>query len=126
MIGTYLRRGVLLGLFLFVGPVHAVLEPEELRALLEKIQQKLFERASNYRKENTRAVSSYAEFKEIISNKGGFISAHWDGSKEIEAQIKLETKATVRCLPLEKNPEPGKCIVTGLPSSQRAIFAIAY
>ena len=94
--------------------------------LLEKIQQNLFERALNYRKENTRTVSSYAEFKEIISNQGGFISAHWDGSKEVEAQIKQETKATIRCLPLEKNPEPGKCMVTGLPSAQRALFAIAY
>ena len=94
--------------------------------LLEKIQQNLFERALNYRKENTRTVSSYAEFKEIISNQGGFISAHWDGSKEVEAQIKQETKATVSCLPLEKNPEPGKCMVTGLPSAQRALFAIAY
>ena len=94
--------------------------------LLEKIQQNLFERALNYRKENTRTVSSYAEFKEIISNQGGFISAHWDGSKEVEAQIKQETKATIRCLPLENNPEPGKCMVTGLPSAQRALFAIAY
>ena len=94
--------------------------------LLEKIQQNLFERALNYRKENTRTVSSYAEFKEIISNQGGFISAHWDGSKEVEAQIKQETKATIRCLPLEKNPEPGECMVTGLPSAQRALFAIAY
>ena len=94
--------------------------------LLEKIQQNLFERALNYRKENTRTVSSYSEFKEIISNQGGFISAHWDGSKEVEAQIKQETKATIRCLPLEKNPEPGKCMVTGLPSAQRALFAISY
>ena len=94
--------------------------------LLEKIQQNLFERALNYRKENTRTVSSYSEFKEIISNQGGFISAHWDGSKEVEAQIKQETKATVRCLPLEKNPEAGKCMVTGLRSAQRALFAIAY
>ena len=94
--------------------------------LLEKIQQNLFERALNYRKQNTRTASSYAEFKEIISNQGGFISAHWDGSKEVEAQIKQETKATIRCLPLEKNPEPGECMVTGLPSAQRALFAIAY
>jgi len=94
--------------------------------LLEKIQQNLFERALNYRKQNTRTASSYEEFKEIISNQGGFISAHWDGSKEVEAQIKQETKATIRCLPLEKNPEPGECMLTGLPSSQRALFAIAY
>ena len=94
--------------------------------LLEKIQQNLFERALNYRKENTRTVSSYTEFKEIISNQGGFISAHWDGSKEVEAQIKQETKATIRCLPIEKNPEPGKCMVSGLPASQRALFAISY
>ena len=60
------------------------------------------------------------------SDKGGFISAHWDGTKEVEAQIKQETKATVRCIPLEKNPEAGKCMVTGSPSGQRALFAIAY
>jgi Prolyl-tRNA synthetase len=94
--------------------------------LLENIQQKLFERALNYRKENTRTASSYEEFKDIISKQGGFISAHWDGSKKVEAQIKKETKATIRCLPLENNTEPGKCMVTGLPSAQKAIFAIAY
>ena len=94
--------------------------------LLEKIQQNLFERALNYRKKNTRTVSSYTEFKEIITNQGGFISAHWDGSKKVEAKIKKETKATIRCLPLENNSEPGKCMVTGLPSAQKALFAIAY
>jgi Prolyl-tRNA synthetase len=94
--------------------------------LLEKIQKKLFERALNYRKENTRTTSSYEEFKEIINNQGGFISAHWDGSKKVEAKIKKETKATIRCLPLENNSEPGKCMVTGLPSAKKALFAIAY
>ena len=94
--------------------------------LLEIIQKNLFKRALNYRTENTFNVSSYNEFKEILSQHGGFISAHWDGTKEVEAKIKKETKATLRCLPIEKNPEPGKCMVTGRPSSQRALFAIAY
>tara|TARA_B100000945_G_scaffold119119_1_gene94766 strand:+ start:3352 stop:4791 length:1440 start_codon:yes stop_codon:yes gene_type:complete len=94
--------------------------------LLEIIQKNLFKRALNYRTENTFNVTSYNEFKEILSQHGGFISAHWDGTKEVETKIKKETKATLRCLPIEKNPEPGKCMVTGRPSSQRALFAIAY
>jgi prolyl-tRNA synthetase len=94
--------------------------------LLEKIQKNLFERAFEYKKEKTRTASTYAEFKEILAEHGGFILAHWDGSRETEAKIKQETKATIRCLLLEKNPEAGKCIVTGGPSSQRALFAIAY
>tara|TARA_B100000700_G_scaffold330341_1_gene456029 strand:- start:1063 stop:2502 length:1440 start_codon:yes stop_codon:yes gene_type:complete len=94
--------------------------------LLKKIQENLFERAINFRNDKTHNVKSYEEFKEVIANEGGFIYAHWDGSKEVEEKIKKETKATIRCLPLEEEPENGECIVTGAPSSQRALFAISY
>ncbi|MBC8258832.1 MAG: proline--tRNA ligase [SAR324 cluster bacterium] len=94
--------------------------------LLGEIQQNLFQRALDYRKENTRTASSYAEFKEIIADEGGFVYAHWDGSKAVETQIKRETKATIRCIPLENSSEPGKCIVSGEPSKQQVMFAISY
>ena len=93
--------------------------------LLDMIQENLFQRALDYRKANTRTAKNYEEFKEIIANEGGFVFAHWDGSKEVEEQIKQETKATIRCIPLEKS-EAGKCIVSGAPSAQEVLFAIAY
>jgi prolyl-tRNA synthetase len=93
--------------------------------LLDIIQENLFQRALDYRKANTRTAKNYEEFKEIIANEGGFVFAHWDGSKEVEEQIKQETKATIRCIPLEKS-EAGKCIVSGAPSAQEVLFAIAY
>ncbi len=94
-------------------------------SLLDRIQDNLFQRALDYRKANTRTAKNYEEFKGIFSNEGGFVFAHWDGSKEVEAQIKQETKATIRCIPLEKS-EAGKCMVSGAPSSQEVLFAIAY
>ena len=94
--------------------------------LLHKIQDNLFQRALDYRDLNTRTANGYGEFKEIIANEGGFIYAHWDGSKEVEEKIKKETKATIRCIPFEEEMESGKCIVTGNPSSQKVIFAISY
>ena len=99
---------------------------EHIVELLERIQDNLFQRALDLRQTNTRTAASYEEFKEIIVDEGGFIYAHWDGSKEIEAKIKQETKATIRCLPLEDRSETGKCMVTGKPSEQEALFAIAY
>ena len=93
--------------------------------LLDKIQENLFQRALDYRRGKTRTAKNYEEFKEIIANEGGFVFAHWDGTKEVEAQIKQETKATIRCIPLEKS-EAGKCMVSGAPSSQEVLFAIAY
>ena len=86
----------------------------------------MFQRALNYRKANTHTATSYREFKEIIANEGGFVFAHWDRSKETEAQIKQETKATIRCLPIEDRSGAGKCMVTGTPSEQEVLFAIAY
>ena len=64
--------------------------------------------------------------KDVLENKGGFISAHWDGSSETEEMIKAETKATIRCLPLEYEKEEGVCIYSGKPSKRRVIFALAY
>ena len=72
------------------------------------------------------AMTSYDEFKKVLENKGGFISAHWDGSKETEEQIKNDRKATIRCIPLDAKQEEGVCIVTGKPSSKRVLFAKAY
>jgi prolyl-tRNA synthetase len=94
--------------------------------LLVDIQQNIFSRALNFRDNNTTPVNSYEEFKKVLEEKAGFISAHWDGSAETEALIKEETKATIRCIPLEGNQEEGRCMVTGKPSKQRVLFAVAY
>ncbi|MGP8214472.1 MAG: proline--tRNA ligase [Bacteroidia bacterium] len=94
--------------------------------LLEEIKQNLFQKASELRTANTYKIDDYAEFKEVIEKKSGFIWAHWDGTGETEEKIKEETKATIRCIPLNNKPEDGKCIYTGKPSKQRVIFAKAY
>lgn len=99
---------------------------EYIQKLLVDIQQNIYNRALAFREENTRFVDDYEEFKKVIAEKGGFIAAHWDGTKETEARIKEETKATVRCIPFNFPEEEGKCILTGKPSRQRALFAIAY
>jgi prolyl-tRNA synthetase len=99
---------------------------DRLRALLETIQQDLFNRALAYREANMHRVDSYDEFKEALDAKGGFIFAPWDGSAETEAQIKEETKATIRCVPLERESESGKDMVSGRPSAGRVVFARAY
>ena len=93
--------------------------------LLDEIQNNIYNKALKFREENTYSVDTYAEFKVQIE-KGGFIMAHWDGTPETEAQIKEETKATIRCIPLEGDREPGKCMVTGQPSAQRVVFARNY
>lgn len=94
--------------------------------LLDKIQENIYSKALKFREENTYSVDSYDEFKDIIKNKGGFILAHWDGSAETEQKIKNETKATIRCIPIDAEEEEGKCIYTGKPSKKRALFAKAY
>ncbi|TNE73970.1 proline--tRNA ligase [bacterium] len=98
-----------------------------VKPLLDEIQQSLFNRAVEHRTNLTSVVSSYEEFKEVLDSKGGFIYAHWDGTPETEAKIKDETKATIRCIPLD-NPhkETGFCMVTGKPSEQMVLFARAY
>ena len=98
---------------------------ETVATLLDNIQKNIFQKALNYRKEHTITVDSYEEFKEKIED-GGFILAHWDGTSETEERIKAETKATIRCIPLNGDMTPGKCMVTGKPSPQRVLFARAY
>ena len=93
--------------------------------LLDEIQEGIYQKALNYRKEHTVAVDTYEEFKEQIE-KGGFVLAHWDGTSETEERIKEETKATIRCIPFEGDITPGTCMVTGKPSARRVLFARAY
>ena len=93
--------------------------------LLEDIQKNIFNKALKFREEKTIKVDTYDEFKEKIE-EGGFILAHWDGTPETEEKIKAETKATIRCIPLDGDKTPGKCMVTGKPSAQRVIFARNY
>ena len=98
---------------------------ETIQNLLKEIQDNIYQKALNFRIENTREVDTWEDFKEEIK-KPGFLLCHWDGTPETEEKIKAETKATIRCIPLEGDKTPGKCIYTGKPSSQRVIFAIAY
>lgn len=99
---------------------------ERVEQLLNEIQDNIFQKALKLREEKTTKVETYDEFKQVLNTKGGFILAHWDGTTETEERIKEETKATIRCIPLDGEKEEGKCIVTGKPSTQRALFAIAY
>ncbi|MDF1672798.1 MAG: proline--tRNA ligase [Vicingaceae bacterium] len=94
--------------------------------LLENIQNNLFQKAVDFREEKTHKADTWDEFKDIINNKTGFVSAHWDGSEETEEKIKQETKATIRCIPLNNKKEAGKCVYSGNQSTQRVIFAKAY
>lgn len=93
--------------------------------LLITIQEELFASAKERIDKNTHSVNSYDEFKEVIKEEGGFVYAHWDGTAETEEKIKDETKATIRCIPLEE-AEKGECMVTGKPSEQKVLFAQAY
>ena len=94
--------------------------------LLEDIQQQIFNKALAFRNENIREANTWDEFVEILDTKAGFVSAHWDGTSETEDKIKEQTKATIRCIPLDNKQENGKCILTGNPSTQRVLFARAY
>jgi prolyl-tRNA synthetase len=94
--------------------------------LLNQIQKDLFDKALDYRENHITEVNSFEEFKEVLENKGGFISAHWDGTAETEEKIKELTKATIRCIPLNRIEEAGKCMYTGAESAGRVLFAKAY
>jgi prolyl-tRNA synthetase len=96
-----------------------------IKNLLDDIQANIYKKAFDFRAKQTITVETYEEFKERIE-EGVFILAHWDGTAETEEKIKAETKATIRCIPLEGDKTPGKCMVTGKPSVQRVIFARAY
>ncbi|HSI71455.1 MAG TPA: proline--tRNA ligase [Gillisia sp.] len=98
----------------------------KVTGLMTTIQEELFAKAKNFRDDNITAVDTFEEFKEVLKTKGGFISAHWDGTSETEKAIKDRTKATIRLIPIEGEKEAGKCIFTGNPSSQRVLFAKAY
>jgi len=99
---------------------------EYVKDLLIEIQQNIYQKALKLREENTHIIDDYEEFKQIVEGDGGFIYAHWDGTSETELKIKEETKATIRCIPVNNKPEKGKCIYSGKPSTQRVIFAKAY
>jgi len=97
-----------------------------IEALLDNIQQDIFQKALNYRNDHITPANTYQEFKELLDGKAGFIAAHWDGTPETEEKIKEETKATIRCIPLNNTLEDGVCIYSGKPSTQRVLFARAY
>jgi prolyl-tRNA synthetase len=98
----------------------------KIQHLLEQIQTNLYQKALDYRTEHITAVNTWGEFKDVLENKTGFISAHWDGSSETEQKIKEETKATIRCIPLNNHQEEGVCVYSGKPSTQRVLFAKSY
>ena len=98
----------------------------KIEFLMDDIQKNMYQKALDYRTEHITEVDSYDEFKKVLEEKGGFISAHWDGSKETEERVKEETKATIRCIPIDAKSEEGVCMVTGKPSHKRVLFAKAY
>lgn len=99
---------------------------ESISALMDEIQQNLYNEALAMRTRFITEVNDYNEFKELLDSKGGFFAAHWDGTAETEEKVKNETKATIRCIPLDDADEPGLCMVTGKPSARRVLFARAY
>src|SRR5690554_5554732 len=99
---------------------------EVISELLKEIQQNIYDKALAFRNEKTTEVNSWEEFQEVLESKGGFISAHWDGTAETEEEIKELTKATIRCIPLDQQPEEGQCVRTGKYSHGRVLFAKSY
>lgn len=97
-----------------------------IKNLLDQIQKDLFGRALDYRNTHITEVNDFEEFKSVLEGKGGFVSAHWDGTAETEEEIKNLTKATIRCIPLDRKEEAGTCVFTGKPSAGRVLFAKAY
>lgn len=108
----------------FTMPLNEI--AEKMPDILKDIQATLLQQAKDFRAENTHIVDSYDEFKSCVTEKRGFIKAHWCGDEACELKIKEETKATIRCIALEEKAEEGKCIYCGKPSSKRAHFARAY
>jgi prolyl-tRNA synthetase len=99
---------------------------QQIKDLLKDIQKCIFNKSLKYRDENIVKVDTYEEFKKVLNDKGGFLSAHWDGTSETEEKIKQETKATIRCIPNNQILEEGKCIYSGMPSKGRVLFAKSY
>jgi prolyl-tRNA synthetase len=98
----------------------------KIEFLMKDIQENIYKKAFDYRKEHITVVDTYVEFKKVLEEKGGFISAHWDGTTETEDRIKEETKATIRCIPIDVKKENGVCIISGKLSQNRVLFAKAY
>jgi prolyl-tRNA synthetase len=98
----------------------------KIPALLEDIQKNIFQKAKLFRDSLITKVDSFDDFKRVLDEKGGFVHAHWDGTKETEAAIKEQTKATIRCIPLDAAEEAGFCVYSGKPSQRRVLFARAY
>ena len=98
----------------------------KITGLLDEIQTRIYQKAFDFRAAVTTEVDSWQEFQQVLEEKGGFVSAHWDGTSETEEKIKELTKATIRCIPLDRKEEAGKCILTGKPSEGRVYFAKAY
>ncbi len=94
--------------------------------LMDEIQQNIYRKALDFRRNNTFRVDDWEEFKDIMNKRPGFVLAHWDGTRETELRIKDETKATIRCIPFDAETEDGKCIYSGKPSNKRVLFALAY
>ena len=94
--------------------------------LLHDIQENIYNKAKEYRDNNITRADTWEEFEKLLDDKGGFISAHWDGTAVTEDKIKDLTKATIRCIPLNNLQEEGTCILTGAPSKERVLFARAY
>ena len=99
---------------------------EHIPKLLDDIQTNIYNKALNFRKENTFYIDSWDEFLKVLDNPGGFIMAHWDGTVETEEKIKEESKATIRCIPFDSPEESGKCVYSGKPSGRRVLFARSY
>ncbi len=99
---------------------------EYIPALLDEIQANIYDRAKRFRDEKITEVNSFEEMKKVLDEKGGFVAAHWDGTIDTEQAIKEQTKATIRCIPLDAKEEEGKCVYSGGPSRQRVLFARAY
>ena len=98
----------------------------KIEAMLEEIQSEMFNKSRDYRDDHITEVDDFDTFKQVLNEKGGFVSAHWDGTAETEDKIKDLTKATIRCIPQDGKPEDGVCVLTGQPSKQRVLFAKAY
>jgi prolyl-tRNA synthetase len=97
-----------------------------IKQLLEEVQQNIYNKAKALQAAHINEANNREEFEKMLDEKGGFISAHWDGTAETEEEIKEKTKATIRCIPLNNKKEDGKCVWTGKPSTQRVLFARAY
>ncbi|MEM9299400.1 MAG: proline--tRNA ligase, partial [Bacteroidota bacterium] len=99
---------------------------DTIRGLLDEIQSSIYRKAFDFRSDLTTKANTYDEFKEALDGKGGFVMAHWDGTADTEEKIKAETKATIRCIPIDQEEENGNCIYSGKPSKGRVVFARAY